>query len=435
MIDLSVLVCSTHTRRATFAPKIMDQLFGQWETLPEEDRDRVEIMVLTDNKQMMLGEKRNVMVDAARGRYVQFVDDDDRVSDDMLTAVLDGIDHGPDVVTFLASVSLNGGEPKPCSYRLKWTRDQNTPTEYRRLPNHLCAVRRDLALQAPYPALPYREDSGYSKLLRPLLATEHHIPRVLYHYDYSAATTEAQTVRPVAARPRRTSPAADVIMLSKAADGRARRMTQTAIDSCHTGAGALPVRVIVVEQRAGVTYHNAETVHRGDPFAYNAFVNAAAATGSAPWIVVANNDLIFEPGWLHPLITAGHDLVSPHNPGDPRQQDLPPDGETGRINGRHLSGWCFAISRRLWSAIGGLDEDFTFWCADDAVIEQAVAAGVEPMIVPDSRVRHLGSATLRREGRSDAATWEQVARFNRKYGRDKFVNHPGYQAYLRRARV
>lgn len=436
MITLSVLVCSTHTRRHTFAPKIMDQLFGQWDVLPDDDRDRVEIMVLTDNKQMMLGEKRNVMVDAARGRYVQFIDDDDRVADDMLAAVLAAIDdHAPDVVTFLASVSMNGDPPKPCSYRLRWPRDQNVPSEYRRLPNHLCAVRRDLALQAPYPALPYREDSAYSKLLRPLLTTEHHIPRVLYHYDYNTATTEAQDIRPVAVRSRSQPPTADVIMLSKATDVRTRRMTQQAIDTCRTGAGTLPVRIIVVEQAPGVTYRNAETVHRSDPFSYNAFVNAAAATGTAPWIVVANNDLVFEPGWLHPLITADHELVSPHNPGDPRQKDLPDDGETGIENGRHLSGWCYMISRRLWQAIGGLDEEFTFWCADDAVLEQCVAAGVEPMVLPDSRVRHLGSATLRREGRTDAATWAQVDRFNRKYGRNKFGRHPGYRAYLRRARV
>lgn len=436
MIDLSVLVCSTHTRRATFAPKIMDQLFGQWELLPGADQDRVEIMVLTDNKQMMLGEKRNVMVDAARGRYVQFVDDDDRVADDMIRAVLAAIDaDGPDVVTFLASVSLNGDPPKPCSYRLRWLRDQNTAAEYRRLPNHLCAVRRDLALQAPYPALPYREDSGYSKLLRPLLRTEHHIDQVLYHYDYNAATTEAQANRPVAARPRSQTPVADVIMLSKATDVRTRRMTQQAIDTCRAGAGTLPVRIVVVEQAPKIVYRHAETVHRPGPFSYNAFANAAAALGTAPWIVVANNDLVFEPGWLHPLITADHELVSPHNPGDPRQEDLPADGETGRENGRHLSGWCFMISRRLWEEIGGLDEEFTFWCADDAVLEQCVAAGVEGMVLPDSRVRHLGSATLRREGRTDAATWAQVVRFNRKYGRDKFARHPGYRAYVRRARV
>lgn len=431
-VVLSLLVCSVHTRRSTFAPKIMDQLFGQWEALPEADRDRVEIMILTDNKSMMLGEKRNVMVDAARGEYVQFIDDDDRIAEDMISSVLAATADRPDVITFLASVSINGAEPKPCHYSLRWASDQNTANGYRRLPNHICAVRREFALKAPFPALPYREDSGYAKLLRPLLKTEQHIGRVLYHYDYSTTTTEAQAPRVVAARPRPSQPPiADVIMLSKATSPHTRRMTQRAIDTCRTGAGALPVRVIVIEQAPGRPYRNAETVNRGGPFAYNAFANAGARLGSAPWIVIANNDLVFEPGWLHPLVTSGGELVSPHNPGDPRQTDL--DGpETGRTNGRHLSGWCFAIARPLWDRIGGLDEDFTFWAADDAVIEQVIAVGVEPMIVPESRVRHLGSATIRGR-RTDEMTWAQVAKFNAKYGREKFADHAGYKAYLRRA--
>lgn len=436
VVVLSVLVCSTHTRRHTFAPKIQDQLFGQWEALSEADRERVQIMMLTDNKIMMLGEKRNVMVDAAQGEYVQFVDDDDRVEPDMISSVLAAIDaERPDVITFLASVTIDGGEPKTCSYRLQWRRDENTPTEYRRLPNHLCAVRRELALRAPFPALPYREDSGYSKLLRPLLKTEHHIPRVLYHYDYSTATTEAQASRVVAARPRRQPPVVDVIMLSKAASPAARRMTQRAVDTCRSGAGSLPVNIIVIEQVPQATYRNATTLHRPDAFNYNAFANFGASRGVAPWIMIANNDLVFEPGWLHPLITAGHELVSPHNPGDTRQRDLPERGETGRVNGRHLSGWCFMISRGLWQRIGGFDEDFALWCADDSVIEQAVAAGVEPLIIPEARVRHLTSVTIKQDQPGDSLTWGQVARFNEKYGREKFANHPGYRAYLRRARA
>ena len=431
-VALSVLVCSVYTRRHTFAPKIQDQLFGQWEALPEADRERVEIMILTDNKSMMLGEKRNVMVDAARGEYVQFVDDDDRVADDMISSVLAATVERPDVITFLASVSINGAEPKPCSYRLQWRRDVNTDTEYRRLPNHICAVRRELALKAPFPALPYREDSGYSKLLRPLLKTEHHIPRVLYHYDYSTETTEAQASRVVAARPRRQPPIADVIMLSKAPDPRTRRMTQQAIDTCRSGAGSLPVNVIVIEQASRVTYRNAVTLHRPNTFNYNAFANFGASRGTAPWIMIANNDLIFEPGWLHPLLTAGHELVSPHNPGDARQANLG-EAETGRVNGRHLSGWCFMISRELWQRIGGFDERVSFWASDDIVIEQVVAQGVEPMIILESRVRHLGSATLRTRA-DDSMTWGQIKIFNELFpDRAKFLNHPKYQAYLRRA--
>ena len=79
MIDLSVLICSTHTRSTTFGPAIQKQVFDQLAGLPAEYQERIEILMLTDNKKQMLGHKRNTMVDMAQGAYVQFVDDDDRI--------------------------------------------------------------------------------------------------------------------------------------------------------------------------------------------------------------------------------------------------------------------------------------------------------------------------------------------------------------------
>lgn len=108
-IDLSILVCSVHTRYDTFLPKIQKQLYEQYENLSEPDKGRVEIIVVTDNKKMMLGHKRNVMVDIAQGKYIQFTDDDDRVSDDFISTLLEGIKTDADCIVFQAEVSLHGG--------------------------------------------------------------------------------------------------------------------------------------------------------------------------------------------------------------------------------------------------------------------------------------------------------------------------------------
>lgn len=192
MIDLSILICSTHTRYKTFGPRIQQQVFEQEATLPTGYQQRLEILMLTDNKRMMLGRKRNIMVDAAQGRYVLFIDDDDRIEPDMFRTLLDAIDSDADVITFLVSVSLNGESPKICRYSKDFPCDQNTDDGYERLPNHICCVKRELAAQVDYPSIRYGEDSGYSKLLQPLLRTEHAIDRVLYYYDYDVRTTEAQ---------------------------------------------------------------------------------------------------------------------------------------------------------------------------------------------------------------------------------------------------
>lgn len=414
MVTLSILVPSVHSRRHDFALKIADELYGQWAALA--DPRRVEILMLTDAKGMVLGAKRNAMVQIAQGEYVAFVDDDDRVAPDYIASLLEAIDtHHPDVVTFLASVSLNGGAAKICRYSMRYGADRNTATEYHRIPNHLCAVRRELALRVPFESIGFGEDADYARRLRRYLSTEHQIGRVLYHYDYSAATTETKP-----------GPLVDVVVLSRGDTPEKRAMTVSAVASCRLGDDRIAVTVI--EQVEGVFYDGATTVWREGPFSYNAFANVGAARGSAPWIVIANNDLIFERGWFDQLLATGHPLVSPVSPRDRRQAKLTVN-ETGRQNGVHFSGWCFMIRRDLWKKIGGFDEDFDFWCADDAVIQQVVAVGVEPMIVPGAHVHHLGSQTLRvSEDTGGEMTWAQVDRFERKYGVQKF---PGDRRYAK----
>lgn len=427
-VALSILVPSVASRRSSFLPKIMDELYGQHEALPPEDRRRVEILVLTDAEGLDVGTKRNKMVALAEGEYVAFVDDDDRLAPDYLRSLLDATAYGTDVITFRAEVRVNGGRPKPCIYSAEWDADENTEVEFRRIPNHLAAVRRELALRTPFPRLNRSEDSSYAKQLKPLLQSEHHIPRILYYYDYNSETTVAQRRSDIE---RVQKPVVDVVILSKASTDELREMTERTIETCLSGAGGYPINIIVLEQEPGIRYRNAITIHRPGKFAYNKFANEGIRTGSAPWILVANSDLEFGDGWLEPLLKTKHPLMSPVSSTEPRQARLT-RSEAGYENGKHFSGWCFMISRELWEKFGGLDEDFIFWCADDSVIEQAKRHGIRPLVVPASKVKHLISRTVGGRGhRADDPmdgdlTWAMVELFNAKYGANKFLNDQRY---------
>jgi GT2 family glycosyltransferase len=429
MIDLSVLICSTHSRWQGFGHAIQKQVWEQYAALPEEYQDRIEILMLTDNKKMMLGHKRNVMVDAAQGCYVQFIDDDDRIEPDMFRTVLDATDSKVDVITFQVSVSMDGAQPRICRYSKDFAADVDTDEGYERIPNHLCAVRRELALQASFPNLPHGEDSAYSKLLLPHLESEYAIDRVLYHYDYSPRDTETQQHLRSPLR-RRDQPAiVDVIFLSDAKNPKLQGMTQRAIVSCVAGANSLPVNVIVMEQMPGKRYMHASTLPAHAEFNYNAFANAAASKGHAEWIMVANNDLVFDDGWLHQLLAANHPVVCPRSPEDIRQKDITTN-VCGYTNAVNFSGWCFMMKRSLWRQIGGFDEDFGFWCADDSVIEQLRATGIAPMLVAAAHVHHIGSVTLKTIPKAhDDMTWGFVDKFNRKYHRDKFADDERFIAW------
>jgi GT2 family glycosyltransferase len=431
VIDLSILVCSVHTRYKTFLPKIEAQLFDQYATLAEADQERVEIIVLTDNKKLMLGHKRNVMVDIAQGKYIAFVDDDDRIADDYIASLLDATQHNTDSIVFQAEVSLNGEPSKLCYYSKDYKRDYNHKGNYYRIPNHICCVKKEVSLKSSFPNILYGEDAGYGKVLLPHLKTEHKIDKVLYYYDYNAETTETQAWRYNQTNQRPGKPIVDVIILSKAQKYRDSIMTQQAIDSCIKGSNGLPVNIIVIEGGVG-QYHGATTLPTRDKFNYNEFANRGAAVSKAEWIMIANNDLIFRDGWLHNLLSAGNEVVSPHEPTDARQKSIIKN-ELGDQCGRHFSGWCFMIKRSLWTKIGGFDTDVDFWCSDDVVIEQVKAEGVMPMIVKDSIVEHLGSVTLksRSEEEQSELKWRNVHIFNTKYHKNKFVEHPEYQKWLK----
>ncbi|AEK09402.1 methyltransferase [Mycobacterium phage LittleE] len=222
---------------------------------------------------------------------------------------------------------------------------------------------------------------------------------------------------------------ADVVILSRGETVELREMTQATVDTCIAGADPLRVNVTVIEQ-TDAQYRDATTVFRGDPFNYNRRMNAGARMGTAPWLVFANNDLVFHPGWLGALVGADYPLVSPKEPNDVRQSHITAN-TVGDVNGTHLSGWCFMMQRALWEHIGGLDECVNFWCSDDVVIQQCARAGVHPMLVTDATVTHKGSVTFNREpDLFDDRTWADMKRYLDKYGKHDLMNSPSYKAWL-----
>lgn len=427
MIKLSILVPSTHQRYNNFNISIQDQLFGQYNNLTHDEQKQVEILMLVDTKSMMLGSKRNSMIALAQGEYVVFVDSDDRIEPDYIKTLLQATEYGKDVITFNAAVSLNGDIPKLCRYSSTYSKDYNTETEYHRLPNHICCFKRNLAIQYPFPNKLYGEDSGFSQSIKPHIKSEHYIDRVLYHYDYNQHTTETQYHLDS-----NVNSVIDIVILSNGMNARYQGLTQQAIDTAFMTCGSNPINVIVVEQQANVKYRKCKTINiPNTEFNYNKFANIGASHGSSKYILISNNDVIFKPGWLDALLSNGSSLMGTRCPNDIRQRDLRGD-EVGDKVGRHLSGWCFAIKRALWEQIGGCDEDFNFYCADNALVEQCRAVGVIPVVVHKAVVQHLGSQTLNTIKDKEELTWACVDRFNKKYNKDLFNGHPYFEKWKKK---
>lgn len=431
-MKLSILIPSVAERRNTFLPKSLDMLYGQLEKLPKEIQEQVEIIYLIDNKTIMLGDKRNLMIDMAKGEYIVFVDCDDRIEPDYIETLYEATKTNADSIVFLASVSLNGETPKICRYSKDYPNDYNTATEYHRLPNHICCIKREVSKRVSFPSLKRAEDAGYAKLLKPHLKTEHKIDRVLYHYDYNDMTTVAQEDIPAIRAKRISSGHAicDLVFISNAITPQMKAITQNAINTAVRGANGLKVNCIVIESKPNTIYSNAVTYNAPKPFNYNAYLNFGAIRGEAENILFCNNDLVFHNGWLHALLSTDYPVVSPISRRDFRQKDCT-QNEIGWACGRHLSGWCFMLKRDLWEKIGRLDEDFDFWYADNSLIGQLKRIDLAPMLVPSSLVDHLGSLTLSKLPKQDQQDkmWSKLELFNRKYNENLFTDHPLYLAW------
>lgn len=188
-MKLSILVCGVHSRIVNGkAIELLNELNYQVEGIED-----VEILYLYDNKKRMLGTKRNDLVAIAAGDYITFIDDDDKISANYVSALVKAIDeNNVDVINFIVDVSLNDGPYKPCHYSVANSFDFNTESGYFRLPNHIMCVKRELALQVKYKDILYGEDSDYSKRLYTLIKTELNLSETLYYYNYHQSTTETQ---------------------------------------------------------------------------------------------------------------------------------------------------------------------------------------------------------------------------------------------------
>lgn len=188
---LSILIPTTSDREDYFA-KLMTELSRQVRILSEwHDEDywkKVEILKDPLPQSFSIGFKRNSLLQAATGKYVQFIDSDDMVVSDFLKAELPLLLQSPDCLSLRGIMTTDGQIPELFEHSLKYNEWRTTDNEikYERYPNHLNAIRADIAKRFKFPETNHGEDHAWSKTLHEsgLLKNEVYIDKVLYYYQY-----------------------------------------------------------------------------------------------------------------------------------------------------------------------------------------------------------------------------------------------------------
>ncbi len=174
---LSILIPSIPERRESLS-KLLAVLYLQM-------RPEVEVIINVDSKNITLGAKENRLLEAAKGEYVVFMDDDDMIKPDYISSIFEGIEKGVDIVQIQTDYFIHGVWTALITFRLgnDWVTENDQL--YRRGCAKFCPHKRELALKVMFEDINLVEDRAYAKGLDALCKTEHLIDHPVYEYRYN----------------------------------------------------------------------------------------------------------------------------------------------------------------------------------------------------------------------------------------------------------
>jgi glycosyltransferase involved in cell wall biosynthesis len=184
MADISILIPTMTPRKALF-----DQVLAEIQKQAAEcPQIRTEILWESDNGELTLGQKRNVLMDRCTGTYHCFIDDDDILAPDYLKTfvpmITSGVDY--DCASFVGAHYKGGVFTKLFHHSMDYAEWAETPERYIRTISPMNLIKTDIVRQVRYKDIRNTEDHEFSKRLMAsgLLKTEFriHPNHPIYHY-------------------------------------------------------------------------------------------------------------------------------------------------------------------------------------------------------------------------------------------------------------
>jgi len=157
----------------------------------------IEIYIDGRGREVSIGQKRTEMYQKANGLFVVQWDSDDWISETGLIGIICLINQSPEVdcVTYEEHVHINGVN-YTSNHSIKyddWEGEGNTEFpdgfNFHRTPYMKSVIKTEIAKSVPVPDCRFGEDHQWSKLIKPLLNSEHHIDEEIYHYIYISNQT------------------------------------------------------------------------------------------------------------------------------------------------------------------------------------------------------------------------------------------------------
>ena len=202
-MKLSILIPTIPSRLQTYLPKMLAQVNTQIGS-----REDIEVIALYDNKKRSIGQKRNALLDLAQGSHLVFLDDDDSISDDYISSVMEVLDKShPDCIVYdcLCTVTMpNRKILYPCKYGTEFgyksgppgslwpvtTPDSYFYEQWTGKPSHTMVWKTSVAQHQRYKNISNAEDVDWAKRAVFGIKTQHRIDKIMYFYDADRSKSE-----------------------------------------------------------------------------------------------------------------------------------------------------------------------------------------------------------------------------------------------------
>lgn len=206
----------------------------------------------------------------------------------------------------------------------------------------------------------------------------------------------------------------DLIIVTQSR-GNLIQVTQNCIDSARIDGAEL--NIIVVETGNPYKYNVDKIVEYNGEFNYNRALNLGLKYIKNEIHILANNDLIFHPGWSKigelmklngyhsaSVIDKSHKFI---------KGDFIYEGYDVE---QTLTGWCIFLDDYCLEQIGKLDESVSFWYSDNLYALQLKKAGIKHGLFANCEVDHVLSQTLRKQSRVKLKEYQigQLQKFNQR---------------------
>src|ERR1700734_2404306 len=147
----------------------------------------IEIIRLEDNKEAEIGRKRELLYKIASGKYSFQLDDDDDISDEFFSIIMQAIEFDKDCITYQERVRINGDQfTSDHSLQYDDWAEKINGFDYVRTPFMKSVIKTKIARSVPVPYLRFGEDHEWAKTIKTHLQTEIHIDKELYYYQHTS---------------------------------------------------------------------------------------------------------------------------------------------------------------------------------------------------------------------------------------------------------